>query len=141
MRTDDEEAAKMAATACGASDRIEIVTERRRAHDAAFRARVAAEALRPGARVQDVAHRYRVCPSLVYRWRRQAEPDRVLTPAAGFVPVTVTPRRALASAPVCPSTPERGGTIRIELADGVRITVDEGVSTTALRRVLSVLRG
>jgi transposase len=141
MRTDDEEAATEAATACEASDRIEIVAERRRAHDATFRARVAAEALRPGARVQDVAHRYRVCPSLVYRWRRQAEPDQVLTPPAGFVPVTVTPMRAPASAPMHPSMPERGGAIRIELADGVRITVDEGVSTTALRRVLSVLRG
>ena len=37
--------------------------------------------------------------------------------------------------------PDRGGTIQIELADGVRVTVDEGVSMAALRRVMSVLRG
>ena len=65
MRTGDEVAATVAATTYETSERIEIVAERRRAHDAAFRARVAAEALRPGARVQDVAQRYRVCPSLV----------------------------------------------------------------------------
>ncbi|MDR3487693.1 MAG: transposase [Bradyrhizobium sp.] len=131
----------MAATACEASERIEIVAERRRAHDAAFRAMVAAEALRPGARVQDVAHRYRVCPSLVYRWRRLAEPGRTMAPTAGFLPITVAPMREPPSAPVHSSAAGRGGTIRIELANGVRVTVDESVSTTALRRVISVLRG
>jgi hypothetical protein len=33
------------------------------------------------------------------------------------------------------------GIIQIELNNGVRVSVDEGVGTAALRRVISVLRG
>ena len=142
MGTDGDEAATVAATACEASERIEIVAERRRAHGDAFRAMVVLDALRPGARVQEVARRHRICPSLVYRWRRLAQPGQTLAPSAGFVPVSITPMRADPNAPVSGAPlSDRGGTIRIELADGVRVTVDEGVSTSALRRVMSVLRG
>jgi transposase-like protein len=142
MGTDRDEAATVAATACEASERIEIVAERRRAHDDVFRAMVVADALRPGARVQEVARRHRICPSLVYRWRRLIEPAQAVAPSAGFVPVNIMPVRADLTSPVsAASVSDRGGTIRIELADGVRVTVDEGVSTAALRRVMSVLRG
>ncbi|MGC8470278.1 MAG: transposase, partial [Acetobacteraceae bacterium] len=55
--------------------RIEIVADRRRAHTAEFRASVVAESLVPGVRVQDVAERRGVCPSLIYRWRRTAGAD------------------------------------------------------------------
>jgi hypothetical protein len=103
MRTDSNEAATVAATACEASERIEIVAERRRAHDDVFRAMVVADALRP----------------------------------VSIAPMRLEPTSAVSVAPV----PDRGGTIRIELADGVRVTIDEGVSTAALRRVMSVLRG
>jgi transposase-like protein len=43
------------ATDSEARPRIEIVGERRRAYDAAFRSVVVAEAVEPGARVQEVA--------------------------------------------------------------------------------------
>ncbi len=46
--------------------------ERRRVHDAAFRARVVAEASVPGAQMRDLARRHGVCTSLIYRWRRSA---------------------------------------------------------------------
>ena len=142
MRTDGDEAATVAATACEARERIEIVAERRRAHDDAFRAMVVADAVRPGARVQEVASRHRICPSLVYRWRRLIEPAQAVAPSAGFVPVNIMPVRADLTSPVsAASVSDRGGTIRIEFADGVRVTVDESVSTAALRRVMSVLRG
>ena len=58
--------------------RIEIVGERRRGHDAAFRARVVAECLAPGARVQDLARRHGICTSLIYRWRRSAVPKQTI---------------------------------------------------------------
>jgi hypothetical protein len=37
--------------------------------------------------------------------------------------------------------PRRPGVIEIEVSNGVRVTVDEGVGAVALRRVISVLRG
>jgi transposase len=87
--------------------RIEIVGERRRVHDAAFRARVVAEASVPGARMRDLARRHGLCVSLIYRWRRDAtlreaaavQPEvagptltggpRVATSALEFVPIGV----------------------------------------------------
>ena len=70
--------ASEAATVAATEARIEIVGERRRVHDAAFRARVVAECLAPGARVQDLARRHGVCTSLIYRWRRSALPKQTV---------------------------------------------------------------
>ena len=138
-------AATVAATDGEAIPRIEIVAERRRAHDAAFRAMVVSESMAAGARVQDVAARHGICRSLLYRWRRIAG-------AAGGSAVHLLPVR-IATAPNEPSsepvtfavegwgTPRRSGVIEIELSSGVRVSVDESVSVTALRRVMSVLRG
>ncbi len=61
-----------AATVAAPEARIEIVGERRRVHDAAFRARVVEECLAPGARMRDLARRHGICTSLIYRWRRSA---------------------------------------------------------------------
>jgi transposase-like protein len=68
------EAATVAATDVETFARIEIVGDRRRAHDTAFRRAVVTEAMSAGARVQDVALRHGICPSLVYLWRRMAGP-------------------------------------------------------------------
>ena len=61
-----------AATVAASEIRIEIVGERRRVHDAAFRARVVEECCVPGARMRDLARRHGICTSLIYRWRRSA---------------------------------------------------------------------
>ena len=145
MSNGKHEAATVAATRGEATPRIEIVAERRRAHSAAFRAGVVAESLMPGVRVQDVADRRQICPSLIYRWRRT-----VGLPAAGDAAVRLFPVR-IAGAPdetrppaLPPSRPagaRRAGSIEIELAGDVRVRVDESVSVAALRRVMSVLRG
>ena len=66
--------ASEAATVAATGARIEIVGERRRVHDAAFRARVVAEASVPGVRMRDLARRHGLCTSLIYRWRRDAMP-------------------------------------------------------------------
>jgi len=69
--------------------RIEIVAERRRAHDAAFRARVVTAAAQPDARVQNVARQYGICTSLVYRWRRLARPQAGAGSPVRLLPVCV----------------------------------------------------
>src|SRR5919107_3524062 len=61
--------------ATGGVERVEIVTrgEVRRSYTPEEKARLLTEAAAPGARVLLVAERRGVSPSLVYRWRRQAE--------------------------------------------------------------------
>ena len=139
MRTSDE-AATVAATSGEARPRIEIVAERRRAHDARFRAMVVAESLRPGVRVRDLARRHGICTSLIYRWRRGAGSGVMADPALRLIPVRIAApvdeRLAGSEAP----SPLRARLVRIELNGGVRISVDEEISVTALRRVISVLR-
>ena len=135
----------MAATDCEAGPRIEIVGERRRAHDAGFRARVVAESVEPGVRIQEVARRDGICPSLIYRWRRLAAAETASGSELHLFPVriaSVASETPAASEPL-PSrttTPRRTGLIEIELSGSVRVSVDEAVSVTALRRVLAVLR-
>jgi len=64
----------VAATVAASELRVEIVGDRRRAYDAAFRARVVAESLQPGVRAAELAQRHGICKSLVYRWRRVDAP-------------------------------------------------------------------
>jgi transposase len=145
MTKGNYEAATVAATRSEAMPRIEIVADRRRAHSAAFRARVVAEASAAGVRVQDVARRHGVCPSIIYRWRRAGETDGAGGSSLRLFPVQLTDDSAESpSAPPSPSCPPatgRRGLIEIELAGDVRVRVDETVSLVALRRVMSVLRG
>jgi transposase len=65
----------MAATVAASEQRIEIVGDRRRAHDAAFRAQVVEASLLPGSCVRELARRHGICVSLIYRWRRMAPHD------------------------------------------------------------------
>ena len=145
MSNGKHEAATVAATRGEAMPRIEIVADRRRAHSAAFRAGVVAESLMPGVRVQDVAERHGICPSLIYRWRRIVGADAAGGGAERLFPVRLadafeeTPAPALP--PSRPAAARRAGSIEIELAGDVRVRIDESVSAVALRRVLSVLRG
>ena len=74
--------ASEAATVAATEARIEIVGERRRVHDAAFRAQVVAECLAPGTRVRDLARRHGLCTNLIYRWRRDAMPREPVMAAA-----------------------------------------------------------
>ena len=146
---DGDEAASVAATVAAPVQRIEIVGERRRAHDGAFRARVVAEARAPGMRVQDVARRHGICSSLVYRWRRAAMPHAGGGSAVQLVPVRIVqPAPPVAAAPdasrFAPSRPglPRPGLIEseFEFEGGTRVRVDADVSLAALRRVVAALR-
>lgn len=147
MMRSKHEAATVAATSGEATPRIEIVTDHRRAHGTEFRAIVVAEASERGARVHDVAARHGICPSLVYRWRRLAGSKVNNGSSVGLFPVRIAPSledsgpAVLAAGPGRTRKARRSGIIEIELSGGIRVSVDEGVSISALRRVMSVLRG
>jgi hypothetical protein len=63
---------------------------------------------------------------VIHNWRRQ-EAMAVLGATVRFTPVAVSAQRP------------GGGTIEIELADGVRLRVDMAVDEEALKRVLRAL--
>jgi transposase len=137
------EAATEAATEAAWQPRIEIVSDRRRRHELAFRAMVVREAEIPGACVRDVARRHGICPSLIYRWRRVAGASCAGDRAVGLVPVRIADSVPLPGerAEREAASAHRSGMIEIELVGGVRVRVDEAVNAAALRRVLGVLRG
>ena len=85
--------------------------------------RAAAE---PGATVSEVSRQYGVGRSVIHNWRRQ-EAVAVLGATVRFTPVAVSAQMP------------GGGTIEIELADGVRLRVDPVVDEEALKRVLRAL--
>ena len=80
----------------------------------------------PGATVTDVSRQYGVGRSVIHNWRRQ-EAVAVLGATVRFTPVAVSAQMP------------GGGTIEIELADGVRLRVDPAVEEEALKRVLRAL--
>lgn len=123
--------------------RIEIVSDRRRAHSAEFRSMMVARSLEPGIRIQDLARRNGICASLIYRWRRE---QRFTAAPAQLVPVRIASEippctSPVASSPAEPRIAGGSGSIEIELAGGIRVRVGEDVSLPALRRVIAALRG
>jgi len=129
---------------------MEIISgvERRRQWRVEDKLRIVAEAERPGACFADVARRHEVSRSVLWGWRKQVRSGALAveqTPV--FMPVQIAPEpSANTAASSCALTPEatvgRGAQrIEIALADGTVIRVGEGIGITALRRVLSALRG
>lgn len=101
------------------------------------KARIVSEAMMPGASVSDVARRYRICSSLVYRWRRAllsdgASVDVPQLPAPAFVPVEV------ASTPT-PARPEPLGPGVVEVVSpaGHRIRLAPPIDARVLKAVLA----
>src|SRR5512132_772930 len=76
-----------------AYQRMEIITGvgRRRSWSSEKKVRLVGEVAEDG--VAEVARRYEVCRSLLYRWRRQMRGGELtaVTAAAGFVPVRIAP--------------------------------------------------
>jgi len=128
--------------------RVEILTgrERRRRWSAADKLRIVAETEEPGACVKQVAARHDVYPGLLFTWRRQVREGRLAqSQVPMFIPVE-TERSVPPAISPPPASPTRAvavavGRIEIELGDGSRVRVDDGVSLVTLRRVISALRG
>jgi transposase len=105
--------------------------------------RIVAETHEPGATVGAVAARHDVYPSLLRTWRRHVRDGHlVAAQAQHFVPVRLTDPPSLAPAPA-PAVNNRlaTDTIEIVMPDGSRVRVGSGVNLSALRRVVTALRG
>ncbi len=131
----------------GGVERVEIVTrgEVRRSYTPEEKARLLTEAAAPGARVLLVAQRHGVSPSLVYRWRRQAE-GRAVRKAPprppAFVPLLLDGGKpAGGSAP--PARPPEGdgpgGQVEVVLRNGRLLRVGVGLDAAAVARLAAAL--
>ncbi|PZP38886.1 MAG: hypothetical protein DI601_25870 [Azospirillum brasilense] len=129
---------------------MEIISgvERRRQWRVEDKLRIVAEAERPGACFAEVARRHEVSRSVLWGWRKQVRSGALAVEQMPvFMPVQIAPEPpANAAASSCSLSPEATSgrdaqRIEIALADGTVIRVGEGIGTTALRRVLSALRG
>ncbi|WP_233222449.1 IS66-like element accessory protein TnpA [Allosphingosinicella deserti] len=146
---------------------MEVITrtERRRTYSEAEKTAVVAEALAPGVTVREVSRRLGIAESLIYNWRsaqRKAvsiaseplqfipygvvtdvvstEPSMALMPATPApAPARSSPSAAPAEDLVRPHPGTRPGSIDIDLASGVRLSVDSYVNEKALARVLRAL--
>jgi transposase-like protein len=117
---------------------MEIITgvERRRRWRTEDKLRIVAEAEQPGACFADVARRYEISRGLLWNWRSKVRHGTLTGRSVpSFLPVRV------AAEPVVPDPRPSDGRIEITLPDGSHVQVDNNVSLTALRRVMSVLRG
>jgi transposase len=124
---------------------IEIINGRqgRRRWGVEEKLRIVAESHEPGATVGAVAERHDVYPSLLRTWRRRVRDGHlVAAQAQHFVPVRLIDPPALAPATMPPfNSTLATDAIEIVLPDGSRVRVGNGVNLSALRRVVTALRG
>ncbi len=147
--------------------RMEVITgvERRRRYSDEERAAVLAQCDELGATVVGVSRRLGISASLIHGWRKtRREAQRIASEPLQFIPYGMVtdsapaePGTALTAAmptpaPAKPSPPAapaedlvrahpgtRPGSIDIDLASGVRLSVDSYVNEKALARVLRAL--
>ena len=123
-------------TRSGGYRRVEVLTGpgRRRAWDAATKARAVAESYAPGAVVSEVARRWQIAPQQLFTWRREA---RAASPGASaaavleFVPIVADPAAA--------EPASSGALLEVALAGAV-VRVSPGVDPALLTVVLRAVR-
>jgi len=150
--------------------RMEVITrvERRRRYSDEERAAVLAQCDELGATVVGVSRRLGISASLIHGWRKTrreaeriaSEPLQFITygvvadavppePVVALAPATPAQRNSVAPAREATPAPDdlvrphlggRPGGIDIDLASGVRLSVDSYVNEKALARVLRALR-
>lgn len=150
--------------------RLEVITraERRRRYSDEERAAVLAQCDEPGATVVGVSRRPGISASLIHSWRKtRREAERIASEPLQFIPygvvadaapaepvltlVQATPPERKFAAPAREAMPPaddlvrphpggRPGSSDIDLASGVRLSVDSYVNEKALARVLRALR-
>jgi transposase len=130
---------------------MEIITgvERRRRWRLDDKLRILAELDVPGARFVDVARRHDLSRGLLWQWRDAQRRGQLVSAPAAFMPVRVvaalpapTPQGMATPSPSPDETTRQPDTrIEIALPDGTVLRLPETISATALRRVLSALRG
>ena len=136
-----------------AYQRMEIITGvgRRRSWSSEEKVRLVGEVAERG--VAEVARRYEVCRSLLYRWRRQMRGGELaaVTAAAGFVPIRIAPevpavRETKDEPPVAPPPPQNTlgseasiGLVEIVLGNGRVLRVAERIDPAVLARLAAAL--
>lgn len=127
------------------SERVEIVTrgERRRSYTPEDKAHLLAETAEPGARVLEVAQRHGISPSLLHRWRREAEgrpPRRATHRTPRLVPLLVgAPAegapRCMAASPESPMA----AAVEVVLRNGRVLRVDAAADAAMVARLATAL--
>ena len=131
---------------------MEIITgvERRRRWSSGEKVRIVAETEQPGAGIAEVARRYEISRGLLWNWRSQVRRGTLRPDARSvFVPVQLLGEPPGAEPANCAGPSQAAGsdpavvhgTIEIRLPDGTTIRLGHDVSLTALRRVVTALRG
>lgn len=143
-RTKGSEAAELTSHELDLAERL--VRRRRRFTDEEKR-HFLELASQPDSSFSDVAERYGLALSLLFRWRKEfAEAPAPF--AAGFVSATVTdddgslaPGVDLNGLKPMPPPQEQTGGMEIALTDGKRVRVEAGADPEAVRRLVSLLEG
>jgi len=123
---------------------------RRRRWSKEDKARIVAECDGPRSSVSMVARRHDLNTNLLFSWRRQFRGRRGEVGDVAFVPAVIAPpgpaadrAAVMAREPQADlgssASPRPSGRIEIVLSDCRRVIVDEGVSASALARVVGVL--
>ncbi|MBX6745864.1 MAG: transposase [Acetobacteraceae bacterium] len=129
-------------------ERVEIITcgEGRRIYSPGEKARLLAEAAEPGARVLEVAQRHGVSPSLLHRWRREAEgrPARKMArraaQPASFVPLLLATANPATPPVTGPAASEAADVpIEVVLRNGRMLRVGAGADAAAVARLAAAL--
>jgi transposase len=105
--------------------------ERRRRWSDEERLRILEAACTPGAVVAEVARRYDVCTSLIYKWRRAAQAE---SPAA-FMPVMLSVPEV-----EWPRSPGPEPAMVVEFSGGARVTVGAHAPAALVSAALKALR-
>jgi len=113
---------------------------RRKSYTVEEKQRLVAESYEPGASVSLVARRHDLNANLLFTWRRQMRAPASAASPLGLIPIEVI-NGAPAAVPAAAAEAGQRGVIEIVLVGGVRVRVDTEVSETALRRVLSAVKG
>jgi transposase len=110
--------------------RVEVITgpERRRRWSAEQKRAIVAESVAPGAVVTEIARRAEICPSQIYRWRREIRVSR------GFAQVLIAPAGDGAGCPAAPA-------IEIEFAGKACVRIPASIPTGLAAAVVKALSG
>jgi transposase len=106
--------------------------ERRHRWTADERGEILMAAFAPGAVVADVSRRYEVATSLIYKWRREVLESQA---EARFIPAVM-----MEGAPCSEAESRPASAIVVELASGVRVTINASSPATLVEATLRALR-
>jgi len=114
------------------------VVRKRRFWSAEEKRSICRQASAPGVSVAQVARRHSMNANLIFNWLRDDRfaPNSDAGEEAVFLPVEIS-RHTVIEEPVAAEAPAKpGGRVRIELAGGHRIIVEDGFDADALGRLL-----